>query len=283
MSDATPVAFKRIRVSPVAGALGAEVSGVDLADLDDETTREVHDAWMHHQVLFFRDQDLTHDQHKAFGLRFGSLHIHPFLQPLKADGHPEFIVLESDAERPFVAAGWHSDVTFEESPPMGSILRCVEAPPYGGDTMWSSMYAAYDALSQTMRELLSGLVAIHDTQKTFSRPGYARAAPGARQADEVVSAEHPVIRTHPVTGRKVIFVNSAFTLAIKGMKPHENEALLGFLYSHIDRPEFHCRFRWQKNSIAMWDNRCTQHRVIGDNLSAHRRMERITIEGDRPY
>jgi taurine dioxygenase len=275
--------YGSIAVSPVSGALGAEVSGIDLRQpLDDQTFGELHRAWMEHQVLFFRDQDLTRDQHKALGQRFGALHIHPYLQPLKDEGHPEFVVLESDADHPFVAGGWHSDVTFEASPPMGSILRCVEAPPFGGDTLWASMYAAHDALSDAMQHLIADLVAIHDTSATFSRSGYARTARG-RQAENLASAEHPVVRTHPQTGRKALFVNSAFTSGIKGMKSGESAALLGFLLRHLESPDFSCRLRWQKNSIAMWDNRCTQHRVLADNLRAHRRMERITIQGDRPF
>ncbi len=272
--------YRRISVSPLAGALGAEVSGVDLAQLDDETFAEIRAAFLEHQVIFFRDQDLTRDQHKAFGRRFGTLHVHPFLQPLREEGHPEFVVLESDAGRPYVAGAWHSDVTFAEEPPLGSILRCVEAPAFGGDTLWASMYAAYEALSDTLRGLLAGLVAIHDTSRTFSREDYGERSGG--RAAKVVAAEHPVVRTHPETGRKALYVNSAFTRAIRGMKPAESDALLHFLYRHVESPDFTCRIRWRKNSIAFWDNRCTQHRVVADNLSAYRRMERVTIEGDRP-
>jgi taurine dioxygenase len=271
----------RISVTPVAGALGAEVSGVDLGDLDDATFPQVHDAFLEHQVLFFRDQDLTPDQHKDFGRRFGELQIHPFLRSRKDEGHPEIVVLESDAERPYLAAGWHTDVTFVPNPPLGSCLRCAEAPPFGGDTLWSSMYAAYDALSDRMQRLLSDLVAVHDTAKTFSRGAYP--AEKHPEKDQMPRTEHPVIRTHPETGRKGIFVNSAFTNRIKGMHRGESDALLGFLYQHVGTPEFTCRFRWQKNSVALWDNRCTQHRAVADNARAPRRMERVTIEGDRPY
>jgi taurine dioxygenase len=236
---------------------------------------------MEHQVLFLRDQDVTREQHKAFGRRFGPLHVHPFLQPLRDEGHPEIVVLESDAERPAVASGWHSDVTFAECPPMGSILCCREAPSFGGDTMWASMYAAWEGLSDAMQRALSGLVAVHDTGATFSRTGYARHI-GGQKDEQALSTLHPVVRTHPVTGRKALFVNSAFTSRIDGMKRAESAALLGFLLRHVESPDFTVRFRWQKSSIAMWDNRCTQHRVVADNLSAHRRMERVTIEGDRP-
>ncbi len=274
------MAYESIRVEPIAETLGAEVSGVDLSrPLDDPTQKEIHDAWMQHQVLFLRDQDISLEQHKAFGRRFGDLHVHPVLQPLKDQGHPEIVVLESDPERPFVAQAWHSDVTFEPKPPMGSILRAVEVPAAGGDTMWASMYAAYEGLSHAMQRLLSELRAVHDAQ-------FFRAIADPEQKKELEARPktvHPVIRTHPVTGRKGIFVNSVFTRYIEGMKRAESQALLSFLYEHLGAPEFTCRFRWRANSVAMWDNRCTQHRVVPDNLKAHRRMERVTLLGDVPF
>jgi len=278
MSTANKISVKRM-----AGALGAEVEGVHLGRLDDDTFAQVRAAFLEHQVLFFRDQEITREQHKDFGRRFGTLQIHPFLQPLKDLGHPEFVVLESDAEHPYVAEAWHSDVTFVDSPPLGSVLKCVTAPEFGGDTMWASMYAAYEALSDKMQHLLSELVAIHDTARTFSRSDYKTEHLGGKQAPKVLATEHPVVRTHPETGRKGLFVNSIFTASIKGMKPAESSALLNFLYRHIETPDFACRFRWRPNSIAMWDNRCTQHRVCADNVRAPRRMERITIDGDRPF
>jgi taurine dioxygenase len=274
---------QHITVSPVAGALGAEITGVHLGKLNEAEFAEVRAALLQYQVIFFRDQDITRDQHKAFGRSFGLLHVHPFLQPLKDEGHPEFVVLESDAKHPFVAEAWHSDVTFQDTPPLGSVLRCVAAPAFGGDTMWASMYAAYEALSDTMQRFLSGLTAIHDTARTFSRDNYKIEHIGGKRAEQVASAEHPVIRTHPETGRKALFVNSTFTDSIKGMKPAESATLLSFLYRHIESPDFTCRFRWRQNSIAMWDNRCTQHRVVADNLAAYRRMERVTICGDKPF
>jgi taurine dioxygenase len=274
--------FQHISVSPVAGALGAEVGGVQLGQLRDDAFNEVRAAFLEHQVLFFRDQEITRDQHKAFGRRFGTLQIHPYLQPLKDEGHPEFVVLQSDEKHPYVAEAWHSDVTFLDEPPLGSVLRCVVAPEFGGDTMWASMYAAYEALSNKMQRLLSDLVANHDTARTFSRSDYKTDHLGGTQAKQVISAEHPVVRTHPESGRKGLFVNSTFTASIKGMKAQESAALLEFLYRHIESPDFSCRFRWRTNSIAMWDNRCTQHRVCADNRTANRRMERVTINGDRP-
>jgi len=271
---------RRIQVKPLAGALGAQVSGADLRELDDATFVEIHAAWLEHEVLFFRDQDLSPDQHKAFGRRFGTLQVHPFLHSRADDGHPEIVVLESDEKTPVVAAGWHTDVTFSATPPMASILRGVDVPDYGGDTMWASCRAAYDGLSTKMKGLLAGLTAIHDTSKTFSRAAYP--SKNHPDAGKMPSAEHPVVRTHPETGRKALFVNPGFTLRIRGMRTAESNALLGFLYEHIVTPEFTCRFHWEKNSLAIWDNRCTQHRVVADNLNAHRRMERVTVDGDRP-
>ena len=267
-------------VERIAGALGAEVRGLDLARPLDPATRQVlHDAWMEHQVLFFRDQAITVDQHKAFARNFGELHVHPVLQQMADQGHPEIVVLESDASRPIVADRWHSDVTFERCPPLGSILRAIAVPAAGGDTMWASMYAAWEALSDAMQRLLSGLTALHDGG------GFARIAKDEAQRRDLASrqnAVHPVVRTHPVTRRKALFVNSVFTKRIVGMKPAESRALLGFLCEHLAEPDFSCRFRWRKDSIAMWDNRCTQHRVLADALPEYRRMERVTLIGDEP-
>jgi taurine dioxygenase len=274
------MSYAQIRVEPLAGALGAEVLGLDLRKpLDTGAIDEIRRAWLAHQVLFFRDQPLSVDEHKAFARRFGELHVHPVLQQMADQGHPEIVVLESDAKRPFVAERWHSDVTFEREPPLGSILRAVAVPEVGGDTMWASMTAAYDALSEPMKGVLSGLRALH------SGAGFRKQAT-TTQSDALAQNEmtvHPVVRTHPETGRKSIFVNSAFTKRIEGMKPRESRVLLDFLFDHVTAPEFACRFRWRPNSIAMWDNRCTQHRVVTDNLSAYRRMERVTLIGDRPY
>jgi taurine dioxygenase len=273
------MSYEQIQVEPLAGALGAEISGLDLRKpLDANAVDEIRRAWLAHQVLFFRDQPLSVDEHKTFARRFGELHVHPVLQQMADQGHPEVVVLESDAKRPFVAERWHSDVTFEREPPLGSILRAVEVPPVGGDTMWASMTAAYDALSEPMTAALGGLRALHSG--AFFRKRATEDQTETLAKNEMTS--HPVIRTHPETGRKSIFVNSAFTKRIEGMKSRESEALLDFLFEHVTAPEFTCRFRWRKNSIAMWDNRCTQHSVVTDNLTAYRRMERVTLIGDRP-
>ncbi|MGO9604444.1 MAG: TauD/TfdA dioxygenase family protein [Candidatus Binataceae bacterium] len=277
--------WQYISVSPVAAALGAEVAGVHLARLDEAAVSEIRAAFLEYQVLFFCDQELTREQHLSFARHFGTLNIHPFEQPLKDEGYPEFVLFQSGEKFPHVAQAWHSDISFLEQPPLGSVLRCVVAPPFGGDTMWASTYAAYDALSDRMQCLLSDLTAIHDTARVYE---YVKRTGGEISEDEdrrlrSMYAEHPVVRTHPETRRKGLFVNSHFTNSIKGMKSAESNALLNFLYQHIALPDFHCRFRWRANSVAMWDNRCTQHRAVADNRTAERRLERVTINGDRPF
>jgi len=273
--------FQHIEVEPVAGALGAEVSGVDLTKaLADEVVAEIQEAWLQHKVLFFRDQPVTVEQQKAFARNFGELHIHPVLQQMADEGHPEVVVLESDERRPYVAHRWHSDVTFEKAPPNGSILHAVAVPDTGGDTLWASMTAAWDALSDAMQRLLSGLEALHDGGG-FKRIAFEEER--RKDLERRQTAVHPVVRTHPETGAKVLFVNATFTKSIVGMHPAESRALLDFLFRHIENPDFQVRFRWRKDSIAMWDNRCTQHRVVQDNVPAYRRMERITLIGEAPY
>lgn len=272
---------QHIKVNPVAGALGAEVDGAALAQLSDGAFAEVRAALLEFQVLFFRDQNITREEQKAFARRFGTLHIHPFEQQLKNEGHPEIIVFKSDEHFPFVSGVWHADATFLAEPPFASILRCLVAPEFGGDTMWASMYAAYDALSDKMQRMLSQLFAIHDTRRAFAVAANRKEDILAENSLKMVSAEHPVVLTHPETRRKALYVNSHFTSSIKGMKPTESAVLLRFLFAHIETPDFSCRFRWHTNSVAMWDNRCTQHRVIGDNLRAPRHLERVAIVEDR--
>ena len=265
-----PLAFE-----PIAGAIGAEVGGIDLTQpVDPVTAKELNEGWLKHHVLFFRDQDIDVVQHKAFARSFGELHIHPVLQHRKDEGHPEIIVLESTPQRPFLADAWHSDVTFEKAPPKGSILRAVAVPAAGGDTMWANMYLAYEGLSDKLQRFIDGLEAFHD-------PSYHQIA-ADKQGVPIQSSTHPVVRRHPETGRKALFVNSVFTRHIVGMKPGESAMLLGLLCKQVESPDIQCRFRWRKNSLAMWDNRCTQHRVVADARSEYRRMERVTLIGDVP-
>ncbi len=271
-------------VTPMAGALGAEISGIDLAqDLQPEQVGALRTLLNEHEVIFFRDQDISPARQHALASCFGPLQTHPAYATI--DGFPEITILESTAEKPTKIEAWHSDMTFRQHPPMATVLKSVIIPPRGGDTLWASMTAAYNALSAPMQRLLEGLVAVHDFSWGFKE---SLAEPGGRERlAEAVAANppvrHPVIRTHPETGRKVIFVNSLFTTHIEGLKPNESRALLDFLFRHVVTDEFTCRFHWRPHSIAIWDNRSTQHKPVNDYFPAHRRMERITVDGDLPY
>lgn len=274
-----------LSVRPLTIHIGAEVGGVDLRDPSEELAKEVQDLLLQHLVLFFRDQDLTPAQHVALGRRFGELHLHSVAATL--EGHPEIILLDNDEKRPPNIDAWHTDVTMDECPPMGSILRAVEVPAVGGDTLWASMYAAFEALPKGTQRMLEELTAVHHYPDYF-RTGILRQEDGyaklERYDQEHRPVEHPVVRTHPVTGRKALFVNSTFTKYIKDVGRKEGRALLDMLHQHVaTRPEFHVRFKWERNSIAFWDNRCTQHYAVADYYPQVRRMQRVTIAGDRPY
>ncbi|HJU28518.1 MAG TPA: TauD/TfdA family dioxygenase [Candidatus Binataceae bacterium] len=269
----------QIRVRKLNPAIGAEVTGVDLTHpLSAFQIESVRKALLENLVLFFRDQNLSPAQHKIFARRFGDLHIHP--APLGIlDGDPEIIIVEADANSRRIAGEvWHSDVSCDSNPPMASILHLKEVPPVGGDTIFASMYAAYEALSDSMRRFLSGLTAMHDGRRNYD----GRATAPSRAA-EYPRAEHPVVRTHPITGRNALFVNRMFTTHIVQLKDNESAAVLELLYRHVERPEFQCRFRWEPNSIAFWDNRCVQHQALWDYFPARRYGHRVTIAGDRPF
>ncbi|MGZ4734682.1 MAG: TauD/TfdA dioxygenase family protein [Acidimicrobiia bacterium] len=272
--------FATLTVEPLTATIGAELDGVDLADdLSDETIAEIRRALLEWKVVFFRDQHrLGRDEHVAFGRRFGDLEVHP-LTPDDQD-HPEVFVLPSGGERR--APGlWHSDVTWRPEPSMGSILRSVELPPVGGDTLWADMHAAHDLLDDGMKARVADLVALHDYTRVFG----AAASPDAqeRMRAEHPTVEHPIVRTHPETGRKAIYVNAAFTCGIKGMDGAEARAILSKLERQAWLPDVQCRFRWQPGSVAFWDNRSTQHCVSNDFLPHRRVMERVTVVGDRPF
>ena len=270
---------RRITVRPLTAAIGAELGNVDLDAVDDDTFRAIHDALMEHQVIFFRDQDISVEAQKAFGARFGELVAHPNDPGL--EGHPEVMIIHADESSNRVAGQqWHTDVSCAQEPPMGSILRLFTVPDVGGDTLFASMYAAYDALSGPMKSLLAGLSAIHDgapyyrtVNETIGRDEGAREYP---------RSQHPVIRTHPVTGRKALYVNSMFTTQIVGLPKDESDAILGFLFRHVARGDFHCRFRWTPNAVAFWDNRVTQHLAVWDYFPHVRSGYRVTIKGERP-
>jgi taurine dioxygenase len=282
-----PTAATTLTVAPISGALGAEVAGVDLTDadqLDGATVAAIRSAWLEHQVLFFRDQHLTPEQLIAFGRRFGELDTHPFVEGM--DAHPEVIEIVTEPEDRFnFGGGWHTDVTFLEEPDLGSILHAVDVPPFGGDTLFANQHLAYETLSDGMKELLDGLVALHSPGPQYAEGGYSTKSKSmktknADKTDTVV--RHPLVRTHPETGRKGLYVNRAFTIGIEGMRPHEAQPLLEQLFVHAVREPFTCRFRWQPGSVAMWDNRSVQHYALYDYRGHRRRMRRITIQGDRP-
>jgi taurine dioxygenase len=287
----TPAAAKApFGVEPLTGALGAEVTGLDLSQrLSEDVVTALSDALVRHKVLFFRDQRITQDQHVAFGKRFGALEVHPFAETSKTfmneGAHPEVLVIESTADKPYAADEWHSDVSFRLEPSLGSILRCRVAPTVGGDTLWADMAAAYEGLDDATRAQISSLTAIHDWE-IFRAPMRRFAANEARIAElnaQFPPAEHPAVRTHPVSGEKIIYVNRNFTIGIKGMKEAESRALLERLYALARVPDYQVRFRWRADSIAFWDNRSTQHYATKDFFPQHRRMERVTVAGDRPF
>jgi len=282
------MAHQRIDVKPVAGACGAEVTGADLSQpLDNETFAEIHQAFVDHQVLFFRDQDLTEDEHKAFGRRFGDLNIHPRYEPL--EGHPEIFPIRKDPEdKRIVGESWHHDLTHLPAPPLGSILYALEVPPVGGDTMFASQYAAYDTLSDGLKETLDGMKAVHDNRIQSPKIAAARNTDRTSKLredeneEEEPECEHPVIITHPESGRKALFVNRVRTHRFAGMTEEESKPLLEYLFEHSHKPEFTCRFRWEKGSIAFWDNRCLMHKALNDYPGHRRYMNRVTVNGGRP-
>ena len=273
-----------LEILPLAGALGAEIKGIDLStQLGSDDVQRLRDLLNEHEVIFFRDQDITPARQKALALTFGPLQTHPAYDTV--EGFPEITILESTPDKPTKIEAWHSDMTFRQHPPMGTVLKSVIVPPRGGDTLWSSMTAAYNGLSAQMQGFLEGLTAVHDFSYGFKE---SLAEPGGRErlADAVAAnppVRHPVIRTHPETGKKVIFVNSLFTTHIEGLTSAESRAILELLFEHVTTPEFTCRFNWRPHSIAIWDNRSTQHKPINDYFPAHRCLQRITIDGDKPY
>jgi taurine dioxygenase len=274
------MAYEMIKVRPMTARVGAEIEGIDLTKpLDQQTFREVREALIEHCVIFFRDQALDHDSHKAFGRLFGELHVHPAIPG--PEGHPEILPIHADANSTYIAGErWHSDVSCDEEPPFGSILHLHTVPEVGGDTLFSNMYAAYDALSDRMKSYLDGLTARHDGEPQY-RGRYTDI--GVNDAGKVYPrADHPVVRTHPDSGRKCLFVNPIFTTKINGLPRFESDAILKMLHEHCNNPDFHVRFRWRPNSVAVWDNRCVQHLAIWDYFPNVRSGFRVTIKGDRP-
>ena len=285
-SDST--SYRHIALRPVSGALGAEVDSVELAEpLDDAVFAEIHRAFLDHLVLFFRDQDMTPDRFRAFAARFGPIGQYPFAEDLP--GHPGVTEIVKEAGDAMNFGGlWHSDTTYQPMPPMATLLHARETPPWGGDTMFANMYRAYETLSGGMRRLLDPLRAVYTARLrsqdgTGARAQLAAQTGRGRNVDRMdMSAVHPVVRTHPETGRKALYVNCAHTSHFDGMTPAESAPLLRFLFDHLGRPEFTCRFAWRPGDLTIWDNRCTQHYALNDYHGHRRLMHRITIQGAPP-
>ena len=270
-----------IKVTPVSAVVGAEVSNVDLARLDDPTTAQLREAWAEHGVLFFRDQNLTPEQHIEFAERFASIDVNRFFK--KVDGYPTIAqVLKEPDDLVNIGGGWHTDHSYDEIPAKGSILLAREVPPEGGDTLFMSVGAAYDALSYGLKATLETLDAHHTNEHVFGDDTAHKQAVGERfeNASGVGGADHPVVIRHPDTGRKLLYVNAAFTTHFVGWTPEESRPLLDFLLEHMSQPQFSTRFSWEVGSIAMWDNRSTWHWALNDYQGHRRLMHRITIQGE---
>jgi taurine dioxygenase len=280
-----------VEVRKLTPYCGAMIAGVDLSvPLDDASFAAVHDALVDHGVIFFREQKLDIPQHKAFTRRFGEIFIHPNYNGVSAD--PEIVdVKREPGDKHIVGEDWHTDTTCMAEPPCGAVLYGVDVPPHGGDTMFANQYLAYETLSPGMKHLLGGLTAVHSARHIYgvgADNDYARTdGLGAMKILRSEAAhretEHPVVRTHPETGRKCLYVNRNFTIRFKDMTVEESRPLLQFLFEHAVRPEYTCRFRWEAGSIAFWDNRCVQHYALNDYDGYRRVMHRVTINGDRPF
>ena len=287
----------RLHVRPLTGRIGAEIRGIDLAgEIDESTIADIRDALLAHKVVFFPAQHLNADQHSAFGRRFGELTAaHPVIPGIA--GHPEVFEIDYTKSRELYATygdlterqergvHWHTDVTFVERPPLGSILNAIVIPPAGGDTLWSNQVAAYEGLSESLQRFLDGLTAVHSGKEQFSRILASRETDvewDGSVYDQLQPVVHPVVRTHPETGERALFVNPGFTSHIVELARPESDALLAYLYQHSTKPEFTVRYHWTAGDLAFWDNRATQHAVVGDFGDQHRVIQRVTIRGDKP-
>lgn len=275
-----------IEVRRVSGALGAEISGVDLStDLADEIIAAIRKALVEHQVIFFRGQTLTPEQQLAFGRRFGPLNVHPYVQGMAE--HPEVMeIIKEPSDRINFGGGWHSDMSFLETPSIGSILYAVQTPDYGGDTLFASQVAAFEALSPGLQATLQGLSAVHSAGREYSSTGASAQKRGSMVVAEAegVAGEfiHPMVKVHPETGRKALYVNPAFTMRIDGWSRRESKALLDYLFDHSRYEAFTCRFRWEPGSVAFWDNRSVWHFALNDYPGQRRHMRRVTVDAAGP-
>ncbi len=271
-------------IEQIGPTIGAEIRGLDLSQpLDAETFAALEAVLIEHKMIFLRDQHITTAQHVAFGELFGALEVHPF----RPEGEfPQIMVLDNHKDNPVLSTDvWHSDTTFRECPTKYSILRCLEMPKVGGDTLWADMCAAYEGLSEPIRKLIDGLTAVHDFKnfRALYGSGDEDQAKLRRMEKLYPNPTHPVVRTHPVTGRKVLYVNPQFTLRINGMSEGESKALLELLYEQVHVPEYQFRLRWKPGTIALWDNQSTQHYAANDYYPNRRHMERVAVIGDKPF
>ncbi len=295
MEERTVASYRRIEVKPIAGALGAEISGVDLGRLDDATFKEIEAAWLEHLVVFFRNQAITPEQQLAFAKRFGAIHHHPFMKGM--DAYPDILeIIKEEGDTKAFGEVWHTDQMFNPKPAKATILYAKETPDAGGDTLFANMYLAYETLSEPMQALLEGVKTWNvGDRKRLGRTNEIAAARDGRYAgnqkmaakvrdpgDVPTEAAHPLVRTHPETGRKALYISN-HTQTLHGFKDDEARPIIDFLRMHAVEPEFTCRFRWEPGSLAIWDNRCAQHRALNDYQGKRRRMHRITIAGDAPF
>lgn len=285
------MSFNRIDVEPLTSALGAVVNGVDLATLDDETFDEIHAAWLEHVVVFFRDQDINPEQQIALARRLGDIHLHPYMQGM--DEYPEILeIVKEENDSYTFGSVWHTDQMFNPCPAKATMLYAKETPDCGGDTLFANMYLAYEALSDGMKQFIGNVKTFNTGDKFKHVGGRSRSdrygtgsKMGAKVKDPgnlVTEAAHPLVRTHPETGRKSLYIGS-HTQNLDGFSQEEAAPIIKFLREHATRPEFTCRFRWAPGSMAIWDNRCAQHQAISDYQGQRRHMHRITISGDEPF
>ena len=288
--------YLRIEVKPIAGALGADIDNVDLGNLDDETFGEIKTAWLEHLVVFFHRQNISPEQQIALARRFGEIHHHPFMKGM--DEYPDILeIIKEEGDTKAFGEVWHTDQMFNPKPAKATMLYAKETPDAGGDTMFANMYLAYETLSEAMKEMLKNVKTwnVGDRKKLQKGDGMGPPARDGRYTgNEKMAAKvrdpgdlqtecaHPLVRTHPETGRKALYIGS-HTQTLDGFKEGEARPILDFLAEHAIQPEFTCRFRWEVGSLAIWDNRCTQHRALNDYPGKRRRMHRITIAGDAPF
>ncbi len=275
-----------LKIQQLTPNIGAVIQGFNFnKPMTDDIKQEITNALLRYQVIFFKNQPITPTEHVNFAKQFGTLHVHPIFPHTKEE--KEIVVLDNQQLDLTDNSIWHTDVTFIETPPLGSILSAKKVPTIGGDTVWSSGYAAWEALSPAYQHMLEGLTATHEFVNSFPLERFGNTPEAHRKWIQVQLENppvvHPVVRTHPITGKKLIFVNEGFTSKINEMSPAESKSVLHFLYQHIAQPEFTIRWHWENNDIAFWDNRATQHYAVGDYpKSSHRVMHRATINGDRP-